>query len=328
MTIHRRLFMIGALGAGLAVSGCASRLPDITLPRGTQLQFGPDNRFEAMLRQIEGEADGTLGVELFDVSTGHSVGINRDRKFGHCSSFKLSLAAMVLASDSLGIVDAARRVMWSEDDLMFVSPFTTQRLTQGATLHELAEATQKYSDNTAANILLREYGGPQALTAFWSGIGDNVSRLDRYEPRVNYVPVTEYRDTTTPAAMARTVAALAFGGVLPDAERALLRQWMIDTETGARRVRAGLHEELVGGDKTGTSIWPGMGSLYVDIGFVQPPADKSGEDEKWKSGPFTFATYFRTRTATDGIDPSAEAALARVGEVLSAFAERPDFWPF
>ncbi|EAQ28082.1 beta-lactamase [Erythrobacter sp. NAP1] len=328
MTIQRRAFIIGALGAGLAASACSTRLPDITLPPGTQLQFGPGNRFEAMLRQIEGESNGTLGVELFDVSTGHSVGINRDRRFGHCSSFKLSLAAMVLASDSLGIVDADKRVMWSEDDLMAVSPFTTRRLIEGATLRELAEATQKFSDNAAANILLREYGGPAALTAFWSGIGDNVSRLDRYEPALNNVPVAEYRDTTTPAAMARTVAALAYGEILPDEDRATLRQWMIDTPTGVRRVRAGLHEELVGGDKTGTSLWLGMESLYVDIGFVEPPADKSGDGEKWKSGPFTFATYFRPRTIVNGLDPAAEAALARVGEVLSAFAERPDRWPF
>ena len=45
---------------------------------------------------------------------------------------------------------------------------------------------------------------------------------------------------------------------------------MIDTSTGLRRVRAGLPQDWQAGDKTGTSLWPGMKSLYVDIGFVEP----------------------------------------------------------
>lgn len=308
MTSDRREFMGGTLATALALGASGCVLPDQS----------PAGRFVAMLRIIEANADGTLGAELFEVNTGLSIGLNRTKRFGHCSSFKLTLAAMVLHRHANAVDDAERRVTWSEDDLMFVSPFTTRRLNEGATLRELAEYTQKWSDNAAANILVREFGGPAAVTGFWRSIGDEASRLDRYEPELNNVPVTEVRDTTTPPAMARTVAKLAFGDVLPEAERAQLRQWMVDTRTGARRVRAGLPEEWRAGDKTGTSIWPGMESLYVDIGFV----------ESAERGPFTFATYFRTREPKDGMDPTAEAALAQVGEVLASFAEKQDAFPF
>jgi beta-lactamase class A len=321
MKMGRRSFVSGALASGLLTVGCKQPLGE-SIEEGLAVidppELGPGNRFEAELRQIEGQAGGALGVEIFDTVSGLSVGINSDRRFGHCSSFKLSLAAMVLASDALGIVDADRRVTWTQDDLMFVSPFTTRRLEEGATLRELAEFTQKYSDNAAANILLREYGGPEALTAFWSGIGDEVSRLDRYEPELNNVPATEYRDTSTPAAMARTVAKLVYGDVLTAEDRATLQQWMVDTPTGARRVRAGLPEGWRAGDKTGTSIWPGMRSLYVDIGFVEPA----------ETPPLTFATYYRTPERTEGMDPEAEAVLARVGEVIAAMGEKKDGWPF
>lgn len=290
----------GFIGGALAVSATAC----------VPIDSSPLGRMAASLRLIEANAGGALAAELFDTGSGMAIGHNRDMRVGHCSSFKLSLAAMVLARDADGQIDADRRVTWSEDDLMFVSPFTTRRLAEGATLRELAEATQKTSDNAAANVLLRELGGPEALTAFWRGIGDEVSRLDRTEPALNEVPPGEVRDTTTPRAMARTVARLAFGDVLPQAERATLRQWMTETTTGARRVRAGLPEGWAAGDKTGTSIWPGMGSLYVDIGFATPPG----------GAPITFATYFRTRDAKDGMDPAAEAALARVGRVLQEFA--------
>ena len=139
------------------------------------------------------------------------IGHNRTERFGHCSSFKLTLAAMILWRDQQGIDDANRLVSWSESDLMSVSPFTTRRLAQGATLRELAQATQITSDNAAANVLLRETGGPAALTEFWRMLGDGESRLDRTEPELNQVPPGELRDTTTPEAMARTVQALCFG---------------------------------------------------------------------------------------------------------------------
>jgi beta-lactamase class A len=310
--MDRRGFMGGALACGVALGASACVPPDQS----------PAGRIIAQLRIIEAQADGTRGVAFFNTASKLSLGLNTDRRFGHCSSFKLSLAAMVLALDEAGEIDADRRVKWTKDDLMFVSPFTTRRLEEGATLRELAEFTQKYSDNTAANVLLRELGGPQALTAFWRSIGDETSRLDRYEPALNNVPVTEFRDTTTPIAMARTLGRLLYEDTLSDAGRATLKQWMRETETGARRVRAGLPEKWVSGDKTGTSIWPyetpGMGSLYVDIGYVEPT----------ETPPLTFAAYFRTREVKDGMGPSAEQALARVGEVLATMAERPDWFPF
>ena len=301
MTLDRRSFVGGTLALGASLSATACIPPD-TSPLG---------RLAASLRIIEAGAQGTLGVEFVDTGSGLAIGHNRNMRFGHCSSFKLSLAAMVLARDVAGVDDADRRVTWSESDLMNVSPFTTQRLSTGATLLELAEATQKTSDNAAANVLLREVGGPEALTAFWRTHGDMVSRLDRIEPDLNNVPAGEERHTTTAHAMARTVARLAYGSVLPDAERALLRQWMVDTGTGLKRVRAGLPEGWRAGDKTGTSTWPVMnGDLYVDIGFVEPPS----------GAPITFAAYFRAPGSFAGINPAAEAVLAQVGRVLAEFA--------
>lgn len=298
MKLNRRHFIGGTLALG--ASACVP--PDQS----------PLGRLAAELRIIEAANNGTLGVSLFNTASGMAVGINQDRRFGHCSSFKLSLAAMVLAMDAAGRIAAHRRVRWSKAELLSVSPFTTERLAEGATMRELARATQITSDNTAANVLLRELGGPAALTAFWRSIGDTVSRLDRIEPALNFVPVTEFRDTTTPSAMARTVAKLLYGDVLPDAARAELKGWMIATETGLSRVRAGLPEGWVAGDKTGTSLAAGIGSIYVDLGFAEGP---KGEP------PITFATYFVARETHSEIDPAAQATLAAVGRVIKEFAE-------
>lgn len=314
MTMDRRAFVanglvIAGLTAGLGAGGCSVELPKIEVP-----EMGPGNKYAAMLRQIEGEFGGALGAQVLDVTTGQSAGLNNDVRFGHCSSFKLSLAAKILQRDATGEDSADRRVTWSEDDLMSVSPFTTRALSQGATLRELAEATQKYSDNAAANILLREIGGPAALTAFWRSLGDDVSRLDRYEPALNLVPTAEVRDTTTPAAMARTVAKLVYGDALPEGERATLRQWMVDTPTGLDRVRKALPEDWRAGDKTGTGLAPSTGGIYIDIGFVEPP----------ERGPLTYAAYYRPAGSDNTYDKRHEEPLARAGEVLASFAKSFD----
>jgi beta-lactamase class A len=299
MKIDRRFFLGGtlALGAGACIP------PDQS----------PLGRLAAELRIIEAAGGGTLGVEIFNTATGASVGINQDRRFGHASSFKLSLAALLLQRHVAGQIDADKRVMWTEADMLNPAPFTRERIATGASLRELARATQTTSDNPAANILLRNLGGPAGLTAFWRSLGDEVSRVDRYEPEMNLVTATEFRDTTTPAAMARTVAKIVYGDVLPEKERAELKGWMIETQTGLKRVRAGLPEGWVAGDKTGTSGLVGAADYnYIDIGFAEGP---KGE------GPTTFACYLRARQTEDDMLPGPQAALAEVGRIIKEFAE-------
>lgn len=298
MTIDRRHFIGGALALG--AGAC---IPPDQSPLG---------RLAAELRIIEAAGGGTLGVELFNTTTGMSVGLNRDRRFGHASSFKLSLAALLLQRHAAGTIDADRHVMWTEADMINHAPFTRERMATGATLRELARATQTTSDNPAANILLRELGGPAGLTAFWRSLGDEISRVDRYEPEMNLVTAAEFRDTTTPAAMARTVAKIVYGDVLPEKERAELKGWMVETQTGLKRVRAGLPKGWVAGDKTGTSGLVGTDYNYIDIGFAEGP---KGE------GPITFACYFRARQSVDEMLDSGQATLARIGRIIKEFAE-------
>ena len=298
ISVNRRHFIGGTLALG--ASACIP--PDQS----------PDGRLAAELRLIEAKADSTLGVALFDTGTGRMVGINEDRRFGHASSFKLSLAALLLQRHAAGKIDADRRVTWTEADLLYHAPFTKPRLAEGATLRELARAAQMTSDNPATNILLRALGGPAAVTAFWRSIGDDVSRLDRFELDLNEVPPGEFRDTTTPAAMARTVAKIVYGAVLPEAERAQLKGWMVETETGLAYVRAGLPEGWAAGDKTGFSGLVGTEGNYVDIGFAEGPGGRA---------PITWAAYVRTRQPTETMQARANAALAEVGRVLKEFAE-------
>lgn len=297
----------GAL-AGLAVMGLGTWGLGGCVP----LDTSAGGRLEARLRIIEAAAGGTLGVALRETGSGRTLAYRGEARFPHCSSFKLSLAALLLQRAESGEADPGERLRWSEADLVAHSSFTRQRLGEGASLLELAEAAQKTSDNTAANLLLRKLGGPAALTRFWRSIGDETSRLDRYELELNHVPSGEMRDTSSPLAMAQTLEAILFGDALNREHRAMLRQWMAETQSGMRRVRAGLPRDWASGDKTGTSIWPGMRSVYVDIGYAVAPG----------RAPVTFAAYYRAAREHGAIDPAAEAVLAQVGQVLADWAAR------
>ncbi len=259
------------------------------------------------LAAIERRSGGRLGVYLFDGET--SLGHRSDERFGLCSTFKLVLAAMVLHEADRGRLALDRELKISDNDRVPHMPSTQAHIGGTMRVDALAEAAQKTSDNLAANLLLRELGGPAALTAFCAQFGDTETRIDRYEPEMNLVPAGEVRDTTTPRAMAGLLARLFSADGLSAKAQAILRGWMIDTTTGARRLRAGLPRDWIVGDKTGTALSDGMNDKINDIAVV------------WRAGRvLTIATYFEASAGNDNIRPEDEAVLKSVGEWAARIA--------
>jgi beta-lactamase class A len=296
LSVDRRGWIAGA--AALGLGACVP------------LDTSTGGRLAAKLRLIEAGLGGALGVAFHDPGRQATLGHRQDELFALCSTFKTTLAALVLALDRGGKLDADVLVRWNEADLLSYAPFARERLASGATVRELARAAQILSDNTAANLLLERVGGPQAVTAFWRSLGDQVSRLDRIEPRLNFVPDGTVQDTTTPAAMARTLHALVTAGPLDEAGRAMLREWMRQTTTGLERVRAGLPPGWEAGDKTGSSgNWPGMGYTRGDIGYLVAPAGNT----------VTFAVYHRAPTSSPPSPQAVDAAFAEIGRTLAAW---------
>lgn len=260
----------------------------------------------AAMQRIEQAAQGRLGAFVADPTSGRSFGWRAHERFTHCSSFKLSLAAMVLARADNGQVNLNEILHWSKEDMLSVSPVTSMHVDKGLPVRELARATLVTSDNTAANVLLRRFGGPEAVTRFWRLIGDTVSRLDRYEPELNRTAPGTELDTTTPAAMAATVGKLVLSDVLTPASRTLLRTWMTAVATGRDRVRAGFPGDWVSGDKTGTGIDVAK-HTYVDLAFGGPIGKP----------PIIVTAYFEPERLAEPMDPISTRVLADVGRLAA-----------
>lgn len=223
----------------------------------------PDEEFAA----VEQDLGGRLGVWAVDTGSGRVFAYREHERFAMCSTFKVLAAAAVLARsvDEPGFL--RRRIRYSEDDMVRFSPVTERHHTDGMSLEQLCAAALTYSDNTAADLILRQVGGPEGLTQYARGIGDSMFRLDRWGLECHTAYPGDPRDTTTPAAMGATLEALLLGQVLPAPERALLTRWMRDCATGTRRIRAGIPAGWDLAHKTGTG---GYGSAN-DVGMIWPP---------------------------------------------------------
>lgn len=249
---------------------------------------------------LEAGLDGELGVVAIDIATGRTIGHRLDQRFPMCSTFKVVLAAAMLARAARepGLLDW--RLPLPKSVFVDWSPITGKHVDGDMSVAQLCAATLQYSDNTAGNVLLREVGGPAGLTRHARALGDEHFRLDRWETELNTATPGDERDTTTPLAMARTLRKLLLLDGLPPAARNTLRDWMLGNTTGAARIRAGVPAGWQVADKTGTGSY---GSAS-DIAVVYPPG----------KAPIVLAIYTRQseRNAKARNDIIAEAAKIAV----------------
>jgi beta-lactamase class A len=260
------------------------------------------------IKVLEKACAGRLGVYALDTATQQFVAWRADERFGMCSTFKLLLVAAILHEADAARLSLASVLRYTKADMVPHSPITEQHLAEGGmSIAALAEAAQTTSDNVAANLLIRHLGGPAKVTALIREMGDEETRLDRYETELNLVPGGELRDTTTPLAMASTVARVMTGKFLSSDARMRLRAWMIDTETGKQRLRAGLPTDWIAGDKTGTAAAAAMPNKHNDVAVIWPP----------NRSPVVVAAYLDASGHFESTRPEDDEVLANVGRVVA-----------
>lgn len=200
----------------------------------------------------EGQLAGRVGYVEMDLASGRMLAAWRaSERFPQSSTFKVLLCGAVLARVDAGDEQLDRRIHYRQQDLVDYSPVSEKHLADGMTVGELCAAAITMSDNTAGNLLLKIVGGPAGLTAFLRQIGDNVTRLDRWETELNEALPGDVRDTTTPASMATTLRKLLTTPSLSARSQQQLLQWMVDDRVAGPLIRAVLPAGWFIADKTG-----------------------------------------------------------------------------
>ncbi|MET9633087.1 class A beta-lactamase [Lentzea sp. NPDC006480] len=290
MVVDRRSVL--ALGAGVALA--------VAVPAQAQA-----STLTGKLRELEQQHDARLGVFATDTGTGRTVLHRADELFPMCSTFKTIAAAAILRRDHDGSL-LGKVIRYTQEDVTKsgYGPITgrPENLANGMTVRSLCEATITYSDNCAANLLLKELGGPTAISRFSRSIGDPVTRLDRWEPELNTAEPGRITDTTSPRAIGQSYARLTLGHALNRDDADQLTNWLLANTTGGNRIRAGLPAAWRWGDKTGS----GKYSTTNDVGIAFPPG----------RAPIVIAVLSTKKDAPEG--GADEPLVAKTAELIAA----------
>jgi len=234
-------------------------------------QNGQSISLDDLLLTLEQELGGTIGVFAMDTTTGSELAYRADERFAMASTFKPLLVAAVLAQVDAGTLDLEERYGIDGVDMQSYSPVVGKLApNETISLSELCDATITISDNTATNLLLELIGGPEELTQFLRRSGDDVTRLDRNEGALNSNIQGDERDTSSPRAMTHSMYRLLTSDLLSKASRRRITEWLIASQTGFSRLRAGLPPGWTVGDKTGM----GANGAANNFAVAWPPGRK------------------------------------------------------
>ena len=258
------------------------------------------------LAQIEESTGGRLGVAAFDAHGKQRVGYRPGERFLMCSTFKLLAVGDALTHVDAGTLSLERRVHFTKADLLPYAPVARTHVGRGwMTVRELCAGAIELSDNTCANLVLSNVGGPPGVTRYLRSIGDHYTRLDRTEPALNHMTSPgDPRDTTTPESMGFDAYRLLTRDLLSSSSRALLVDWMRHSSTGLNLLRAGFPSSWRAGDKTGMGggrTAGGDSDTRNDVAIVWPPG----------RAPFIVAVYLTGVTVAAEQRDAAHAAVAR-----------------
>lgn len=307
MSRQVHILVLGAtLALALGLAGCGAQPGAVTASAPTSAAPSTTTPFldpSPGLEQVEDQYGVRIGVSVYDEGSGQSFSYRGDERFGFASTLKVLLAAAFLQSTPPEARDSV--VVWTQEDVESAgySPATSEHVADGLTLAQLAEAAVRSSDNTAANILFEELGGPAGAQDALRGLGDRTTSVVDVEPELNVIEPGSIDDTTTPHAFTSDLREVLLGEALSARDRATLIDWMSGNATGDHLIRAGAPEGWVVADKSG-----GAGGIRNDVALVTPPGRP----------PLVISVL--TEKTDPGADYEDEAVARAAQAALAAFA--------
>ncbi|EEL89258.1 class A beta-lactamase [Bacillus cereus] len=268
--LHYKKIVPVVLLSCVSLIGCSNSNTQSEPPKQTNqaTQIKQENTGNQSFAKLEKEYDAKLGIYALDTGTNQTVAYHSDDRFAFASTSKSLAVGALLRKNSLEALD--QRITYTHEDLSNYNPITEKHVDTGMTLKELADASVRYSDSTAHNLILKQLGGPSEFEKILREMGDTVTTSERFEPELNEVHPGETHDTSTPEAIAKTLQSFTLGTALPTEKRELLVDWMKRNTTGDKLIRAGVPKGWEVADKTGAGSY----GTRNDIAIIWPPNKK------------------------------------------------------
>ncbi|MEK4741025.1 class A beta-lactamase BlaIII [Bacillus sp. FSL R9-9481] len=268
--LHYKKIVPVVLLSCVSLIGCSNSNTQSEPPKQTNQanQIKQENTGNQSFAKLEKEYDAKLGIYALDTGTNQTVAYHSDDRFAFASTSKSLAVGALLRKNSLEALD--QKITYTHEDLSNYNPITEKHVDTGMTLKELADASVRYSDSTAHNLILKQLGGPSEFEKILREMGDTVTTSERFEPELNEVHPGETHDTSTPEAIAKTLQSFTLGTALPIEKRELLVDWMKRNTTGDNLIRAGVPKGWEVADKTGAGSY----GTRNDIAIIWPPNKK------------------------------------------------------
>lgn len=227
------------------------------------------------IEQIAKSSKGRVGVAASLLETGESVSLNAKDRFPMQSVYKLPIGMALLNQVDAGKIKLDQKVRLEKDDLLKGSrALNPEKFPNGGefSVRELLRLMVSESDNTASDALLKLAGGAEAVMSYLGGLGIKeiiVADTEREFARNNQA---QYRNWAAPEAAVDLLRALHERRGLSEQSREMLLQFMIESPTGAKRLKGQLPAGAVVAHKTGTSgTAGGITAATNDIGIITLP---------------------------------------------------------
>jgi beta-lactamase class A len=295
-------------------------------------------RLEQQIEFVAHATDGVVGVDAVHIETGRTVSVRGTEGFPMASAFKLPVAVQILSLVDEGKLGLDTMVSLTPPDLhpgsgrlseLFFHPGVS------LSIFNLMELALVISDNSAADVLLREAGGPAAVTARMRMLGFSGIRVDRstallisdWQGAKNLPPESQWskeiwdklydavperdhmrarraemsdpKDTATPDDMTKLLLRVWKKDVLTPQSSTILLDMMERCQTGKSRIKGLLPQGTNVAHKTGS-----LGGVANDVGFIALPGD---------GGHVAISVFTK---ASNKPEEAAEKAIAEIARTV------------
>lgn len=283
---------LGALAAALGLFLTPLPTADAFGPVRNAAQQSAETSLLARFQSFAALTDGTVGIAILDMATGEEQSFNGDTLFPMASTYKVAVAGKILS-----MVDAGAL---SLQDALPPAPAWSGK---ARTVDELIDLMLTHSDNEATDALVTRAGGPIAIDQWVEALGVRGFSVDSDTAHLLYramgigpaagnfhrnvaaameadrglrerdardLPNIAFaidpRDTATPRAMNRLLAAIRLGKALKPDSTAYLLGMMERCHTGKDRLRGMLPPDARIAHKTGS-----LNGYGGDVGIITMP---------------------------------------------------------
>lgn len=261
---------------------------------------------EEINRILKGK-QATVGVAV--MTNGKKiVSVNNRRHYPTMSVYKFHLALAILDHLDKNRLPLETEIFVAKSDLNpnTYSPIRDERPegNYNTTVSELLKYSVSKSDNNACDILFKYIGGTQAVQRYIKSLGVKATAIAATEKEMHEKFENQYQNWTTPLAATELLEIFIKKELFASVYQEFLEKTLIETSTGANKIKALLPDNAIIGHKTGSSSRSEDGVMAGDndIAFVRLPNGKQ----------YTIAVFVMNSKESDKTNANIIAEISKI----------------